>query len=53
MIIKNKTHKQVTDVIDKVLEKKQTPEWGAKELGLSKNAFDELYNDVLKHVLVM
>jgi hypothetical protein len=53
MIIKNKSHKQVTDVIDKVMEKKKTPEWGAKELGLSDHAFGELYADVMKHVLVM
>jgi hypothetical protein len=53
MIIKNKSHKQVTDVIDKVQEKKKTPEWGAQELGLSKHAFDELYTDVVKHMLIM
>ncbi len=53
MIIKNKSHKQVTDVIDKVIANKKSPEWAAKELGLSKHAFDELFEDVTKHLLVL
>lgn len=53
MIIKNKSHKEVTTVIDKVIANKKSPEWAANELGLSKHAFDELYADVTKNLLVI
>lgn len=53
MIIKEKSHKQVLDIVDKVITDKKPKEWAAKELNLSPSQFDELYNDVLKHVLVM
>jgi hypothetical protein len=53
MIIKNKSHKEVTDVIDKVIANKKSKDWAAKELGLSKHEFDELYLDITKHLLLI
>lgn len=53
MIIKNKSHKEVTNVIDKVISNKKTPAAAAKELGLSDTAFEELYNDVTSKLLVL
>lgn len=52
MIIKNKTHKQVTDVIDNVIANKKSPEWGAKELGLTNHQFEELYEDITSKLLL-
>jgi hypothetical protein len=53
MQIKNKSHKQVTDVIDKVVANKISTEVAAKELGLSKHAFDELYEDIKSKMLTV
>jgi len=53
MIIKNKSHKEVIAVIDKVVSKKMNNKTAAKELGLSDHAFEELYNDVTNKLLVM
>lgn len=53
MIIKEKSHKQVTDVIDKVISNKKTPEWAAKELGLSDHQFKELYDDITSKLLLV
>lgn len=53
MLIKNKSHKQVIDVIDKVISNKKSPEWGAKELGLTNHQFNELYADVTSKLLII
>jgi len=53
MMIKEKSHKEVLDIIDKVITNKKPKEWAAKELKLSELQFDELYNDVIKHVLII
>jgi hypothetical protein len=53
MVIKNKSHKQVTDVLDKVISNKKTPEWAAKELGLSDHQFKELYEDVTSKLILI
>lgn len=53
MQIKNKTHKQVTDVIDKVIANKKSPEWAANELGLTTHAFKELYEDVTAKLITV
>ena len=53
MIIKNKSHKEVTAIIDKVISDKMTSEAAAKELGLSNIAFKELYNDVTSKLCII
>ena len=53
MIIKNKSHKEVIAIVDKVISNKMTNKTAAKELGLSDHAFEELYNDVTNKLLVM
>jgi hypothetical protein len=53
MIIKEKSHKEVLDIVDKVITNKKPKEWGANELKLSASQFEELYSDVMKHVLVI
>jgi hypothetical protein len=53
MIIKNKSHQEVLAVIDKVIANKKTPESAAKDLGLTKHQFDELYEDVTSKLLVV
>lgn len=53
MIIKNKSHKEVTAVIDKVISNKKTPAMAAKELGLSDKQFIELYSDVTAKLLII
>lgn len=52
MLLK-KSHKEVLAIIDKVIENKQTPDMAAKELGISKHQFDELYADVTSKLLVV
>ena len=53
MVIKNKSHKEVIAVIDKVISNKMTNKTAAKELGLSDHAFEELYSDVTSKLLIM
>jgi len=53
MIIKNKSHKEVTAVIDKVLANKISQETAAKELGLTKHQFEELYEDISSKILTV
>jgi hypothetical protein len=53
MIIKNKSHKEVIAVIDKVISNKMSDKTAAKELGLSDHAFEELYSDITSKLLVM
>lgn len=53
MIIKNKSHKEVIAIIDKVISNKMTNKIAAKELGLSDHAFEELYEDITSKLLVV
>ena len=53
MIIKNKSHKEVIAVIDKVISNKITNETAAKELGLSDHAFKELYEDITSKLIMV
>ena len=53
MIIKAKSHKQVVDVLDKVVVEKLKPEAAAKELGLTDHQFKELYEDYCKNKKVI
>lgn len=53
MIIKNKSHKEVIAVIDKVISNKISNKTAAKELGLSDHAFEELYSDVTSKLLLV
>lgn len=53
MIIKNKSHKEVTAVIDKVISNKKSSGWAAKELGLSDEQFKELYSDITSKLLLV
>jgi hypothetical protein len=52
MIIKAKSHKQVTDIVDKVVSKKMTPKVAAKELGLTDHMFEELYQDITSNMIL-
>jgi hypothetical protein len=53
MIIKNKSHKEVTAIVDKVISNKITAKIAAKELGLSDHAFEELYEDITSKLLLV
>jgi hypothetical protein len=53
MIIKNKSHKEVTAIIDKVISNKMSDKAAAKELGLSDHAFKELYEDITSKLLMV
>lgn len=53
MIIKNKSHKEVTSVIDKVISNKKTPAQAAAELGLDKHQFEELFEDITSKLLTV
>lgn len=53
MIIKNKSHKEVTTIIDKVISNKMSDKAAAKELGLSDHAFKELYEDITSKLLMV
>lgn len=53
MVIKNKSHKEVINIIDKVIANKKPPNWAAKELGLSEEQFKELYSDVTAKLLII
>lgn len=53
MQIAKKSHKEVLDTIDKVFMKKKSKKEAATELGLTDHAFDELYADVIKHVIII
>ena len=53
MIIKNKSHKEVTAIVDKVISNKITAKTAAKELGLSDHAFEELYEDITSKLLLV
>jgi hypothetical protein len=53
MIIKNKSHKEVIAIVDKVISNKMTNKAAAKELGLSDHAFEELYIDITSKLLVV
>lgn len=53
MMIAKKSHKEVLDIVDKVITKKKSKEWAAKELGITDHAFDELQSDILKHVIII
>lgn len=53
MIIKNKSHKEVIAVIDKVISNKMSNKTAAKELGLSDHAFEELYSDITSKLLLV
>jgi hypothetical protein len=53
MIIKNKSHKEVIAVIDKVISNKISEKAAAKELGLSDHAFEELYEDITSKLLMV
>jgi len=53
MIIKNKSHKEVTTIIDKVISNKMSDKTAAKELGLSDHAFKELYEDITSKLLMV
>jgi hypothetical protein len=53
MIIKNKSHKEVIAIIDKVISNKITSKTAAKELGLSDHAFEELYEDVTSKLILV
>lgn len=48
-----KSHKEVLNIIDKVIEKKETEKWAAKQLGISEHQFKELYEDVQKHMILV
>lgn len=47
-----KSHKEVLNIIDKVISKKESEDWAAKQLGLSKHQFTELYEDIQKHMIL-
>lgn len=53
MIIKNKSHKEVIAIVDKVISNKMSDKAAAKELGLSDHVFKELYNDVTSKLLLV
>jgi hypothetical protein len=53
MIIKNKSHKEVIAIVDKVISNKMTNKSAAKELGLSDHAFEELYSDITSKLILV
>ena len=48
-----KSHNEVLNIIDKVIDGKETPELAAKQLGISKHQFEELYADIQKHMIII